>query len=63
MGSRKKEALRAELANDLEAFLARGGTIERVDHTANKGWRGRKHTPMTVTQARQEHRWRTPAQA
>ena len=60
MPSKRKEAQRAKLKTDVDKWIEENGEPPLLDHTANKGWRGRQHTPMTVTQARLEHRWHTP---
>lgn len=49
----KHAKVRARLASDVAAFLSDGHTIEKVDYTANQGWRNRHvktlpHLPMIV---------------
>lgn len=40
--SRRKREQSAKLAADVEAFLAGGGSVSEVDHTANKTYRDRQ---------------------
>lgn len=56
-----KRELAEKLQRETEEFVANGGVIQVVDHTANKGFKlGAGRATMTITQARQSHRWRSP---
>ena len=59
MARKKSKKSHEDLASDVDAFLAAGGEIQEVDHTANKGWRerkqpGRQHIPLHINP---RHRW------
>lgn len=61
----KKSEQRARMEADVEAFLAAGGEVEQVDHTASKWYRDRHvkrlHVPMQVVPDRTPrpmHKWR-----
>lgn len=50
-----KEADRRSVAASVEAFLAAGGKVQAVDHTANQSSKpgyGRKLTALTVSRKR-----------
>lgn len=64
-GNKEKDAQRSVLAADVARFQAEGGVIYQATHEDSKMYRDRmaKHgpyVPLTVSEARMNHRWRTP---
>ena len=56
-----REARRAKLATDVEAFLAGGGEIHDVQPEENRWYKDKgnpRRAPLTITQSQQQHRWR-----
>lgn len=63
--NRKLADARAKLESDVEAWKAEGHTIYQATHEDSKMYRDRmaKHgpyVPMTVAEARMNHRWHIP---
>lgn len=62
--SRTKQEESAKLKRDVEEFQRQGGVIQQVQVTDNKWYRDlqkkrKPHVPMTITQARRHHQWRS----